>query len=239
MAGWDLLLCFGSFCLTAEMFHLLGLLRKSIECWQSLEGKLKTAFLLIWKYSAPQLICVFTPNVSFVSYKARGSSRINESQYFYNIQRFSWESPRFTDGWNSITWFVWVCFVVFFLISIFFSPLMLSEQKTPCKFWRAFSRMQRSDLVPAGLPGKFMIAEHTQSSLCCLAGFWEFSPFPWQAALLHPLCRCCFSLECRGWKIGVLQPILANSSSKNLIFFLNLLTWLQPACTQLGGNKLF
>lgn len=146
MAGWDLLLCFGSFCLTAEMFHLLGLLRKSIECWQSLEGKLKTAFLLIWKYSAPQLICVFTPNVSFVSYKARGSSRINESQYFYNIQRFSWESPRFTDGWNSTTWFVWVCFVVFFLISIFFFPSDVIRTENSMQILESFQ--QNAEIWP-------------------------------------------------------------------------------------------
>lgn len=123
----------------AETFHLLWLLRKSIECWQSLEGKLKTTFFLIWKYSAPQLICVFAPDVSFISYKARGNIRINESQYFYDVERFSWESPRLSrlqplmaeTAQSDLFWF-W-----------FFSP-MLSEQKTPCKFWRAFSRMQRS-----------------------------------------------------------------------------------------------
>lgn len=175
MAGWDLLLCFGSFCLTAEMFHLLGLLRKSIECWQSLEGKLKTAFLLIWKYSAPQLICVFTPNVSFVSYKARGSSRINESQYFYNIQRFSWESPRFTDGWNSTTWFVWVCFVVFFNFYFFFPLWCYQNRKLHANFGELSAECRDLTLYLQGFQGNSWLL-NTHKVPC--AAWQDFGNFP-------------------------------------------------------------
>lgn len=95
------------------------------------------------------------PNVSFRSYKARGNIRINESQYFYNLERFRWESPRsprsqqlmVETAHSDLFWFFCCLFWGFF----FFFPLMLSEQKTPCKFWRAFSRMQVS--VP--WPGAF------------------------------------------------------------------------------------
>lgn len=190
------------------------------NCWQSLEGKLKTTFFLIWKYSAPQLICVFAPDVSFISYKARGNIRINESQYFYDVERFRWESPRLSrlqplmaeTAQSDLFWF-W-----------FFSP-MLSEQKTPCKFWRAFSRMQRSLPWPRAFQrlqvNSLLLKTQRVSSAAC-QDFREFSPFPWQdvrkgcsaPSSLQVSTRCCFAQEwrgCQAWKIGALQPSVSHT----------------------------